>query len=368
MSELTAASVLTKTSPALPVDWYFDPKIYELELKLMFEQGPGYVGHELMVPELGDYHVLDWMHGGGKMLVRNEAGVELMSNVCRHRQALMLKGRGTAKNIVCPFHRWTYDLQGELMGAPQFPSNPCLHLGKKTLQGWNGLLFEGKRDVVADLSKMAAAKDLDFSGYVYHNTVITDYKFNWKTFIEVYLEDYHVVPYHPGLGHFVDCDDLTWEYGDWWSVQTVGVHNHLARAGSPVYQKWHEQVKRYLEGKDPKHGAIWLTYYPNIMVEWYPHTLCVSTIIPTGVESCLNVVEYYYPEDIALFEPEYVEAEQAAYRETAVEDDDICYGMHNGRKALYEQGISQEGPYQSPTEDGMVHFHEWCRRIIEPHL
>jgi phenylpropionate dioxygenase-like ring-hydroxylating dioxygenase large terminal subunit len=94
----------------------------------------------------------------------------------------------------------------------------------------------------------------------------------------------------------------------------------------------------------------------------------VSTIVPTGVESCLNVVEYYYPEDIALFERDYVEAEQAAYRETAVEDDDICYGMHRGRKALYEQGHSQAGPYQSPTEDGMVHFHEWYRRSIEPHL
>jgi choline monooxygenase len=368
MSDLTGASVLTKTSPALPVDWYFDPKLYELELKLLFENGPGYVGHELMVPAMGDYHVLDWLHGGGKMLVRNAAGVELMSNVCRHRQAMMLQGRGNNPNIVCPFHRWTYDLDGKLMGAPHFPNNPCLNLGKKTLQGWNGLLFEGKRDVVADLSKMAAAKDLDFSGYVYDRTVITDYKFNWKTFIEVYLEDYHVVPYHPGLGQFVDCDELKWEYGDWWSVQTVGVNHALARPGSEVYKRWSEQVLRYRDGKPPEHGAIWLTYYPNIMVEWYPHTLCVSTIIPTGVESCFNVVEYYYPEEIALFERDYVEAEQAAYRETAVEDDDICYGMHNGRKALYEQGISQEGPYQSPTEDGMVHFHEWYRRIIEPHL
>jgi choline monooxygenase len=74
------------------------------------------------------------------------------------------------------------------------------------------------------------------------------------------------------------------------------------------------------------------------MVEWYPHTLVVSNIIPTGVESCLNVVEFYYPEDIALFEREFVEAEKAAYRETAIEDDDICYGMHKGRKALYQQG------------------------------
>jgi phenylpropionate dioxygenase-like ring-hydroxylating dioxygenase large terminal subunit len=153
-----------------------------------------------------------------------------------------------------------------------------------------------------------------------------------------------------------------------YSVQTVGVQDHLATPGSAVYNRWHQQVKRYRDGKDPAHGAIWLTYYPALMVEWYPHTLVVSNIIPTGVDSCLNVVEFYYPEDIALFEREFVEAEQAAYRETAVEDDDICYGMQKGRKALYEQGISQAGPYQSPMEDGMVHFHEWLRRMIEPHL
>ncbi|MEW5892035.1 MAG: aromatic ring-hydroxylating dioxygenase subunit alpha [Pseudomonadota bacterium] len=368
MSDLTSASVLTKTSPALTVNWYFDPKIYELEMQLLFQQGPGYVGHELMVPNLGDYQVLDWLNGGGKMLVRNDGGVELLSNVCRHRQAQMLKGRGNAQHIVCPFHRWTYDLDGQLKGAPHFPNNPCLHLNKSALQSWHGLLFNGRRDVLKDLAGMAAAAELDFSGFVYHSTVVTPYNFNWKTFIEVYLEDYHVVPYHPGLGNFVNCDDLKWEYGEWYSVQTVGVNNHLAKSGSPVYARWHEQVKRYNEGRDPAHGAIWLTYYPNIMVEWYPHTLVVSHIVPTGIESCLNVVEYYYPEDIALFEPEFVAAEQAAYRETAIEDDDICYGMHKGRKALYEQGISQEGPYQSPMEDGMVHFHEFLRRQIEPHL
>ena len=40
--------------------------------------------------------------------------------------------------------------------------------------------------------------------------------YNWKTFIEVYLEDYHVAPFHPGLGNFVTCDDLTWQFGDWY--------------------------------------------------------------------------------------------------------------------------------------------------------
>jgi phenylpropionate dioxygenase-like ring-hydroxylating dioxygenase large terminal subunit len=372
MSHPTASSLLTQTSRALSIDWYFDPKIYALEQELLFKRGANYVGHELMTPNKGDFNVLDWLHGGGKMLVNNANGIELLSNVCRHRQAQMLQGRGSTQNnaqhIVCPFHRWTYDIQGQLVGAPHFPNNPCLHLNKTPLSNWNGLLFAGPRDIHTDLAKLGVASDMNFDGFVYESTQITEYKFNWKTFIEVYLEDYHVVPYHPGLGNFVNCDELKWEYGEMYSVQTVGVQDHLATPGSAVYNRWHQQVKRYRDGKDPAHGAIWLTYYPALMVEWYPHTLVVSNIIPTGVDSCLNVVEFYYPEDIALFEREFVEAEQAAYRETAVEDDDICYGMQKGRKALYEQGISQAGPYQSPMEDGMVHFHEWLRRMIEPHL
>jgi phenylpropionate dioxygenase-like ring-hydroxylating dioxygenase large terminal subunit len=196
--------------------------------------------------------------------------------------------------------------------------------------------------------------------------MVEDYAFNWKTFIEVYLEDYHVEPFHPGLGNFVTCDDLRWEYGDWYSVQTVGVARGLSKSGSAVYQRWQEQVLQY--GAVPKHGAIWLTYYPNIMVEWYPHVLVISTVIPTGVESCRNVVEFYYPEDIVLFEREFVEAEQAAYAETAVEDDEICRRMHQGRRALYRQGREEAGPYQSPMEDGMVHFHEFIRRQLSPHL
>lgn len=53
----------------------------------------------------------------------------------------------------------------------------------------------------------------------------------------------------------------------WHSVQTVGTNNPLARPGSPVYQKWHEQVLRYNEGKALPHSAIWMVYYPNIMIE-----------------------------------------------------------------------------------------------------
>jgi len=364
MSDLASQRALNRASPQLPVDWYFDPQVYALEQKILFERGPGYVGHELLVPNLGDYHVLERLDNA-KSLVRNPAGVALLSNVCRHRQAIMLDGRGnTRSSIVCPIHRWTYGLDGKLLGAPHFPGNPCLDLGRTPLQNWNSLLFDSKRDVVRDFAALGVKGDLDFSGYMLDRVQIDEYACNWKTFIEVYLEDYHVVPFHPGLGNFVSIDDLRWEFGSWYSVQTCGVKKSLTRPGTPVYQKWHDVVLRYNEGREPSHGAIWLTYYPNIMVEWYPHVLVVSSIVPRGPEACSNVIEFYYPEDIVLFEREFVAAEQAAYSETALEDAEICDRMTAGRRALHRQGISETGPYQSPMEDGLLHFHEFLRREL----
>ena len=365
MSDLASQQALSRTSPQLPVDWYFDPRIYALEQRQLFARGPGYVGHELLVPGVGDFHALERLDNA-KALVRNTQGVELLSNVCRHRQAIMLKGRGNTKSsIICPIHRWTYGLDGKLLGAPHFPGNPCLDLGSTPLQNWNGLLFDSKRDVARDLARLGVKRDLDFSGYVLDRVQIEEYACNWKTFIEVYLEDYHVVPFHPGLGNFVSIDDLRWEFGDWYSVQTCGVKKSLARPGTPVYEKWHEVVLRYNEGREPPHGAIWLTYYPNVMVEWYPHVLVVSSIVPRGPEACSNVIEFYYPEDIVLFEREFVAAEQAAYAETAIEDAEICARMTEGRRALYKQGRSEVGPYQSPMEDGLLHFHEFMRRELQ---
>ena len=60
-----------------------------------------------------------------------------------------------------------------------------------------------------------------------------------------------------GLGQFVTCDELRWEFGDHHSVQTVGTKNELARPGTPAYRKWHDAVLKYRDGVPPKHGAIW---------------------------------------------------------------------------------------------------------------
>jgi len=369
MSDLSLQ--LQQAASQLPVSSYFDEALYRRELQTLFAQGPRYVGHQLCVPENGDYHVLAH-ENGGRALVRGKDGrVQLLSNCCRHRQAIMLGGRGNLRgegkghaggNIVCPIHRWTYSSGGALMGAPHFPDNPGLDLPAWGLREWNGLLFEDNgRDIAADLAGMGVAGELSFDGYVFDRAELHECNYNWKTFIEVYLEDYHVGPFHPGLGNFVTCDDLSWQFAREYSVQTVGVAPTFGKPGTDIYRLWHEVLLRYREGRVPERGAIWLTYYPHIMVEWYPHVLTVSTLHPMGPDKTLNMVEFYYPEEIAAFEREFVQAQQAAYMETAIEDDEIGERMDAGRRALMQRGTSEAGPYQSPMEDGMQHFHEWYR-------
>ncbi len=79
------------------------------------------------------------------------------------------------------------------------------------------------------------------------------------------------------------------------------------------------------------------------MVERSPHVLVVSSIVPTGVGSCTNVVEFHYPEG-------------------------LCVRMQRGRHASHQQGINETEPYPSPREDGMMHVHAFLRRQLEPHL
>ena len=373
MSDLSLQ--LQQAASQLPVSSYFDAALLQRERELLFQQGPRYVGHAHAVPEAGDYYVLPQEKGGRALVRKPDGSIELLSNCCRHRQAIMLQGRGNLNtegaghaggNIVCPIHRWTYSCSGELLGAPHFAEDPGLHLPNYQLREWNGLLFEDNgRDIAADLAGMGPRAELNFDGYVLDRVEMHTCNYNWKTFIEVYLEDYHVGPFHPGLGNFVTCEDLRWEFSREYSVQTVGIANALRQSGSPVYQRWQKALLDYRSGEQPKFGAIWLTYYPHIMVEWYPHVLTVSTLYPVSVNQTMNMVEFYYPEDIAAFERGFVEAQRAAYMETCIEDDEIGERMDAGRKALLARGDNEVGPYQSPMEDGMQHFHEWYRKALD---
>jgi phenylpropionate dioxygenase-like ring-hydroxylating dioxygenase large terminal subunit len=134
----------------------------------------------------------------------------------------------------------------------------------------------------------------------------------------------HVAPFHAGLGKFVDPSVYRWDFGHRWSVQEMGIYQQLKRPGSAAYGNYIEALLRYTNGAMPKYGTVWSCYYPNVMLEWYPFCQVISTVHPRGAEKCVNVVEFYYPEEVAGFERELVELHRQAYMESAIEDGQIC--------------------------------------------
>lgn len=350
------------------IDAYFKKETLEMEGERIFGKSLQYAGHSLLTPQKNDYFVLPH-HQSGLALIHNENGIQLMSNICRHRQAPLLSGRGNTKFITCPLHRWTYDTKGSLLVAPKFTTHPRLDLKVLPTGVWNGMHFLGEEYGLGQLKEIPSKirTIIDFDAYYFSHCEIHDCDYNWKTFIEFYLEDYHVSSYHPGLGNFVSCEELEWHFNDCWSVQTVGFHENLERPGnSETYKAWHQATREYFKEGLPDFGAIWILIYPNTMIEWYPLVMIISTILPQNETRSSNVVEYYHNTDLKFLKDgeSMVSTAARAYLETAEEDNELGELMQCGRNALRWRKVSEAGPYHDRLEAGMAAFHRyWSEKM-----
>lgn len=350
----------------VPLSWFVDPAVAAVERREVLDRAPRYVGSEAMVPAPGDYRVVDGTDGA-EVLVRDSAGTPaVLGNVCRHRQATLLDGTGRVDRIHCPLHAWTYGLDGKLRTASRFDRPPDDHdLPRQEVESWQGLFFTGPRRMGDDLDGLALAPLLDVRGMRLDRVVVDQYDGNWKTFLEVYTELYHVAPFHPGLGRISDCGEVQWQFGAHWNC--VGVGLAQKRAGSPAYERWQAAIRRQEARRGPPpFGAVWMVHYAGLMLEYYPYTVVVSNVVPDGPDRFVNTVEFYYPSD--LDDPDFAPAQQAAYLETAAEDMEIIRRMTAGRRALAKRGLDDRGAIQPELERGLPHYYAWLRRELGPHL
>ena len=351
----------------LPVSWYFDPDVLEIERRALFAAGPTYAGHVSMVPAEGDYVALGGQQTG-RVLVRHEGQVHLLSNVCRHRQAQLLSGSGHVKNIVCPMHNWTYDLDGCQIAAPHFAQNPCLDLARTELSDWNGLLFSGPRDVVWELAPLAGWAELAGRDVVLERVDEEEHDLNWKAFLDVYLEDYHIGVVHPGFRAFVDPAELKGGLqtaaGERFYCQRVSVRWPLPPAGSPLFAEYQRILLDVSRGQRPEFAAVWLCLFPGQLIEWYPYSFVVTTYQPLSPTRTRLRSEYYFDRDIATRRRDYVEAGLAVLDEVTGEDHMAAERLQHGRRILYDRGSDIQGPYQQPMEQGLRRFHDCLRRVV----
>jgi phenylpropionate dioxygenase-like ring-hydroxylating dioxygenase large terminal subunit len=360
--------------PTLPLSWYFDPRVLEIERKTLLARGPDYIGCLPMVPRPGSFQTIAH-RDEAEVLVRDGAEVRLLSNVCLHRNHLLASGRGSARALVCPMHRWSYDLGGKLIKAPLYPETPCLRLPSRPLQDWNGILFAGPRDVACDLAGLTDRPELDIRNYVFNEIKIEEQPVNWKIPIEIALENYHAPFTHPGLSRFTAA--AAWYDGEGaFDDERVSYHeikphpDFGSNPGSPAFERLQRAILKIRDGQPPDFAALIMVYYPDIIFDWYPYMFAVTTCVPLTPERTLTTREIYIDPRAVAVVPDYPELVKAAWYEVQRADDEAHVSQQRGRAARYHVdpgGLAGYEIYQS-MEDCVWIFHQLMMREVAPRL
>ena len=190
----------------LPPEAYTDPAIYEVEIARLFRREWLCAGRVDQVSEPGDYLTLDLL-GDKLVIVRDRDGtVRVLSRICRHRAAELIHGSGNARSFSCPYHAWTYRLDGSLVGAPlmegvhNFDRDSCKlpEIRSEVWEGWIFVNFDPEAEPLAEqlepLRKRLAPYRL--ADMVATETAVYPSAFNWKVLVDNFMEAYHHIAIH----------------------------------------------------------------------------------------------------------------------------------------------------------------------------
>ena len=209
----------------LPRWCYLSEEFYQRELERIFLRTWLFIDRLDAIPECGDYITVDTV-AGPVIVLRDQGGVvRALANTCRHRGSRVLNGRGNCRSIVCPYHSWTYDLDGTLLralGMEKSVGFEHARLGLKPirLETWGGFMFinfdansESLLDYLGDLT-------LRYASYKFEDMVCTrrtEYtvECNWKLLLENAHEDYHTATVHKGSLGLQLSEALPSPNGNW---------------------------------------------------------------------------------------------------------------------------------------------------------
>lgn len=341
---------------------YFEEEFLTLERKKLFANRPEYIGSAGMLKEDGDYHVVE-RSNQSKVLIRSAGEIQLLDNICSHRQALILKGFGQVKKMTCPIHQWRYDLEGQCENTPMMTCDKSkLHLKHYPTNTWNGFIFSGETNFGDSMREMPFLADFDFTGYEYSRTVTETTNMNWKHLVDAFTEDYHVPFMHPGFSSTIIADSLTrFNFQDFTAQSFLTRDMEFLRKckTTPAYRAWIDILLQVYPKDLPKYGGILVLYYPNIMIEWYPFSVIVTTLHPVSAQKTICHLDFFHESKILQKFPELGKIAEETFLETAAEDVILCERIEEGRRALYEQKREMDGPLQPHLEGGLDVFRNY---------
>jgi phenylpropionate dioxygenase-like ring-hydroxylating dioxygenase large terminal subunit len=305
----------------LPWSWYTDPDVLRREQERIFRSAWQYVGHEGMAGDHGDQFAAD----AGEVpvvVVRDGKALRAFLNVCRHRGSQLVEGSGNGKSIQCPYHAWTYGLDGTLRAAPRADREAGfdfagLSLVELRLEQWGQLLFvnpdEDAEPLLETLNPVPELVPLDGLQF----RVRDDYELeaNWKIACENYLECYHCPVAHKDFSAAFEVSPESYRL-------------------EPIGELVLSQFAPSRENGEGQFHFVW----PNLRINVYPGAgnLSIGPMLPAGPERSRGYLDYFFVPDA---DESWVEELMAFDRQVGAEDRVLVERVQRGvRSALIEHG------------------------------
>ena len=335
----------------IPAAWYVDERIGRLERERVFGSNWIAVGRADQVAEVGQFFTFD-LAGEPLVVVRGaDRGLRAFYNVCRHHAAAVMTAPcGVAQHLRCPYHGWTYGLDGSLKGAPEFGGvcnfeRAANGLVPIRVACWESFVFvnlnaEGLalESYLGELTQRISVGGLRFFARKSYTLAC-----NWKVYVDNYLDGgYHVPHLHKALNSVLDYSEYTIENGPNYVLQS-----------SPMVASQDASVAETRTGS--RADYYWL--YPNFMINLYEGVMDTNLVLPLGQEKCLVVFDFFFGDSSETYKAESV----AVSDRVQDEDVDICESVQRG---LHSRAYGS-GRLSVRREGGEHLFHRLLARDLK---
>ena len=371
-------SVLTSIHQAkgLPNDHYISDAVFEEEkIAILFDNWSA-IGFGKDIPEEGDAKPINFVDMP-LLMVRDKNGeINVFQNTCRHRGMILVEEPTNITGMIrCPYHSWSYSLNGDLCATPMVGgmgihtheaiNHDELGLFKIRSAVWQDIVFvniSNNAQEFRDYASKTIERWSEFEKPLYHggdsSSFTLNLNTNWKLAVENYCESYHLPWIHPELNTTSSIKDhYHIEEPGHYSGQGSHVYNQMKSESGDVFPDFESLSKKWDTTSE------YIALYPNVLLGVHRDHFFSIIIQPISSEKSIEHVSIYYakkPDEIPQLK-NLIDTNAHFWKEVFLEDVGVVEGMQRGRK-----GLMFDGGKFSPVMDSATHcFHQWVAQLIK---